>query len=166
MRKMSVKKTGTGLTSAVAIATFVAMRQFAVVNEVIMAYKTKLSNFELEVMQFIWDAGEIVAPDVHKLISANRKVSYSALKTIFDRLEEKGAIRRVRTYGRTILWGAAIQREDVAGSLVSDFMTRIFGGKVRPLMSHVLQKEDLTMDDISYLEALLEARKKDLEAGE
>ncbi|MDJ0835466.1 MAG: BlaI/MecI/CopY family transcriptional regulator [Acidobacteriota bacterium] len=130
-----------------------------------MPKKIKLSNFELEVMQCIWDNGEIIAPDVHKLIAANRKISYSSVKTIFDRLEEKGAIRRVRTYGRTILWAAAIQKEDVAGSLVADFMDRMFGGKVRPLMSHVLQKEDLTMDDISYLEGLLEERKKDLEAG-
>ena len=127
-----------------------------------MPNKIKLSNFELEVMQCIWDAGEVIAPDVHKTIAANRKISYSAVKTIFDRLEEKDAIRRVRTYGRTILWTAAIQKEDVAGTLVSDFMNRIFGGKVRPLMSHVLQKEDLTMDDISYLEDLLEERKKDL----
>ena len=131
-----------------------------------MPQKIKLSNFELEVMQCIWDAGEAIAPDVHKSISATRKVSYSAVKTIFDRLEEKGAIRRVRTYGRTILWAAAVQKEDIAGSLVTDFLGRIFGGKVRPLMSHVLQKEDLTMDDISYLENLLEERKKDLEAGE
>ena len=124
--------------------------------------KVNLTDFELEVMQIFWSMGEAIAPDIHKKIAEERKVSYSAVKTIIDRLEEKAAVHRVRTYGRTILYAPSIAKKDMAGTLVRDFLGKMFGGRVRPLMSHLVAKEDLSLDDIAYLEDLIEQRKQEI----
>ena len=65
----------------------------------------KLSNFELEVMRLIWRDKEVIVPELHKELEQEKKLSYSTFKTIVDRLEQKGAKERIRTYGRTIFYG-------------------------------------------------------------
>ena len=123
----------------------------------------KLSKFEQEVMEVVWEEGEVVVPDVHRKISEKRNISYSSVKTMFDRLEEKGAVKRIRNYGRTILYGANVTQEDRARSLVKDFMKQVFEGSVRPLVSHALADETLNAADIDYLEQLVAQKKRDLE---
>lgn len=123
----------------------------------------KLSDFELEVMQIMWEKGPMIATEVHEIIAAKRKVAYSTVKTIIDRLEEKGAVRRARTYGRTILYETVIAREDLTKPLVRSFIDKLFRGNIRPLFSHVLKNDDVTLEDIAYLESMLATKRKDLE---
>jgi BlaI family penicillinase repressor len=121
-----------------------------------------LSNFELEVMRLIWRDKEVIVPELHKELSQERDLSYSTVKTIVDRLEEKGAITRLRTYGRTILYGPAIAEKLLAKPLVNDLMRRLFGGEARPLISHLLKDENLSLDDLAYLEEVIAKKRQGL----
>ena len=123
----------------------------------------KLSDFEMEVMQVIWGEGECVAPDIHRKILEERDVSYYSVKTIIDRLEEKGAVQRLRTYGRTILYGPLVDREEVTGPVVRRFIKRMFAGKALPLISHVLADEELSDKDLDRLEAMVARKRKQRE---
>ena len=123
----------------------------------------KLSDFELEVMQIMWTDGPMIATEVHQAIAEKRKVAYSTVKTIIDRLEEKGAVRRNRTYGRTILYESVIEKEDLAKPMVHSFIDKLFMGNVRPLFSHVLKEEEVTLDDVAYLESILANKRLELE---
>ena len=122
-----------------------------------------LSNFELEVMRLIWRDKEVIVPDLHKELEAERGISYSTVKTIVDRLEAKGALTRIRTYGRTILYGAKIHEHDLAQPMVSDLIRRLFGGKTLPMFIHLLEDKNLSLADLTYLEEMIAARKKLLE---
>lgn len=123
----------------------------------------KLSDFELEVMQIIWKEHAITAPEVHQQIAAERQVSYSAVKTIIDRLEEKGAVKRARKYGRTILYEAVVKKEQLSKPMVRSFIDKLFGGNVRPLFNHALAEENLSLDDIAYLEKMLQEKRAAME---
>ncbi len=122
----------------------------------------KLSDFELEVMQVVWANQPAVAMDVHRVILGRRPVAYSTVKTIIDRLEGKGALQRVLSSGRNILYKAAISREQLTKPMVHSFINKLFKGNLRPLFNHVLSQEKLTLDDITYLEGMIADRKKDL----
>jgi BlaI family penicillinase repressor len=122
-----------------------------------------LSNFELEVMRLIWRDKEVIVPDLHKELEQDRELSYSTVKTIVDRLEEKGAIKRIRTYGRTILYGPLIQEKILAKPMVQDLLRRVFGGDARPMISHLLKDENLSLDDLVYLEEVIAKKRKGME---
>ena len=123
-----------------------------------------LSNFELEVMRLIWRDKEVIVPDLHRELAEERDITYSTVKTIVDRLEEKGAITRLRTYGRTILYGPAIAEKSLAKPLVNDLLRRLFGGEARPFISHLLKDENLSLDDLSYLEEVIAKKRQGLKA--
>lgn len=59
----------------------------------------KLSDFELEVMQIMWTDGPMIATEVHQAIAEKRKVAYSTVKTIIDRLEEKERLEETEPTG-------------------------------------------------------------------
>ena len=121
----------------------------------------KLSDFELEVMQVIWD-GKETAPEIHRTIEKRRKVAYSTVKTIIDRLEDKGAVQRVKQYGRTILYAPLIARENYSKPMVKSFINNLFHGNVRPLLNHIFQEEELSLEDVSYIEGILNEKRKEL----
>jgi len=122
----------------------------------------ELSDFELEVMQLFWSNPETTAPEIHQIITSKRTVSYSAVKTIIDRLERKGALNRSRKEGRTIFYTPSVERNQLRKPMIKDFINRVFLGKSKPLVAHILQEESLSLEDISYLESLLKKRKKEL----
>lgn len=114
-----------------------------------------LSEFELEVMQLFWTHGELSAPRAHELVSSERPVTYSTVKTIIDRLEKKEALQRVEQHGRTIIYAAAIEREAVQKPLVRDFVSRVFGGDRSPLFSYLMDQDELSDNEIEAIQKLI-----------
>jgi BlaI family penicillinase repressor len=87
----------------------------------------RLSEFELDVMNHFWSDRELSAPELFERMGPERGVAYSTVKTIVDRLEQKGAIERVANRGRTIVYSPTIKRERVRKPLVKTFLRRFFG---------------------------------------
>jgi len=115
----------------------------------------RLSEFELDVMAHFWSDRELSAPELFQRIGPARGVAYSTVKTIVDRLEEKGAIERVANRGRTIFYAPLIKRERVRKPLVKTFLRRLFGNDLRPLFAQLLQDEKLSQEELEYLRRLV-----------
>ena len=119
----------------------------------------RLSEFELDVLAHFWEDGELSAPALFERMGNRRGVTYSTIKTIIDRLEAKGAIRRTDNSGRTILYGPAVSQASVRKPLVKTFVRRMFGNDLRPLFAQLLRDEKLSDEDVEYLKALIKERK-------
>jgi len=99
------------------------------------------------------------AVDVHREIKEIRDVSYSTVKTIIDRLEQKSALTRAEKQGRTIFYTAAIEPSQVSKPMIKGFLRRLFSGKPQQLIAQLIQDEELTNDDIATLEKMLASKK-------
>lgn len=119
----------------------------------------KLSDFELDVMQYFWDQPQASAKEIHEKVSVYKPVAYNTLKTIVDRLEEKKAIRRIGKDGRSIIFEAAISREALTPSVLPNFVKRFFGGKPSNLITHLVDDDQLSDSDIEYLQAYIDKKK-------
>jgi BlaI family penicillinase repressor len=126
-----------------------------------MAMKTdiKLSEFELDVMNIFWQAGKASAPEVHERIKFDKDVSYSTVKTIIDRLEQKTALTRADQQGRTIYYAPAIEREALSTPLLKGFLKRMFAGDPHKMVAQLLANEQLNNSEIEQLEKMLAAQK-------
>lgn len=124
-----------------------------------MVPKMKLSEFELDVMQLYWERGAASAPEIHLLIEKHRMASYSTVKTIIDRLEEKKALKRSRQDGRTIYYEPAIDRKAISGALLKKFLRRLFGGNHAELIVELLGDRDLSSKELDYIQKVIEERK-------
>ena len=119
----------------------------------------RLSQLELEVLQEIWSRDTATAPEVHAALGSHRELSYSAVKTIFDRLERKGAIRREGRVGRTIVYASTVARDRLRTKLVRDFLSRLFPhGDRTPLFNALIRDAELTPEEVRYLRDLLKEK--------
>lgn len=121
----------------------------------------RLSDFELDLMAHFWRDGQLSAPELFERLGPERGVSYSTVKTIVDRLEEKGAIKRVATKGRVIFYAPAVKQEKVRKPLVKSFLRRLFGDDLRPLFAQLLREERLSDEELEYVRKLVEERRKE-----
>jgi BlaI family penicillinase repressor len=116
----------------------------------------RLSDFEIDVLTRFWDHERLSAPELFREMGESRGVTYSTIKTIVDRLEDKGAIRRVDNEGKTIIYSATVSRERVRKPLVDSFVKRMFGEDRRPLFAQLLREEKLSEDEIDFLRQLVD----------
>ncbi len=58
-----------------------------------MAYK-EISNLELEIMDIVWEEGEVSIRDVLEKQSSKKLLAYNTIGTILQRLEQKGFVKK------------------------------------------------------------------------
>jgi predicted transcriptional regulator len=81
-----------------------------------------LSPAQLEIMEIIWDKGEVAAVEVRQLLAGGRELARETVRTMLERMEAKGWLKH-RVVGRTFFgsWaqngiGPLLTSEEVPGS--------------------------------------------------
>jgi predicted transcriptional regulator len=114
----------------------------------------KLARLELRIMEALWNQGRLSVREILETFPEKERPAYSTIQTTVYRLEEKGAVRRLRKIGNAHIFDAVISREDAGGRLVDDLLC-LFGGNPRFVMAHMVEAGKLTMTDIREAEKLL-----------
>ena len=81
------------------------------------------------------------------------------LKTLLSRLAAKAVVGTERD-GRRFLYSPLVERDDYLTGVSRNFVDRLFGGKVMPLVAHLAEADELSADDIREIEELLRELKK------
>src|SRR5947207_8638801 len=116
-----------------------------------MKKTTRLSRFELEILEFLWKMGESSVRELQEAIPRDSRPAYTTVQTIVQRLEQKGALRRSRKVGNALMFQATITRKSVYRRLIDELL-EVFGGSAQPLVAHLLESGKLTLEDIKALE--------------
>ena len=117
--------------------------------------EAKLSRPELEVMEELWKHGRLAIREIQESFPERHRPPYTSIQTIVYRLEEKGAVRRVRKIGNAHIFEAAISRQEVSGRFIDDLLS-LFGGRAQTVMAHLVESGKLTRADIRETEKLID----------
>jgi len=115
----------------------------------------KLTKFELEVMEALWALGSGSVREVQERLPEGKRPAYTTVQTIVYRLEEKGAVRRVKKIGNAHIFEPVVTRKAAARRIVDDLLA-FFGGSPRTLMAQLVEAGRLTLDDLREAELTLE----------
>ena len=118
----------------------------------VRAKSVKLSKFELGLMEVLWRVGKASIREIQEQLPENKRPAYTTVQTMVNRLEEKGAVRRVRKIGNAHIYEPTISRQAAHRRLIQDFL-ELFGGSAQPLMAHLLETGKLTLEDVRALES-------------
>lgn len=120
----------------------------------------KLTKIELELMNILWNAGQLSVREIQEKLPEKKRPAYTTVQTVIYRLEEKGAVRRVKKIGNAHVFEAAVERGAVQRRLINELLD-LFGGSVEPIMAHLVDIGKLTLEDVRDLERSLEEMEKD-----
>jgi len=115
----------------------------------------KLTQPELEVMEEFWKHGRLSIREIQESYPEPDRPPYTSIQTIVYRLEEKGAVRRVRKIGNAHIFEAVASRQEVSGRFIDDLLG-LFGGRTQTVMAHLVESGKLTRADIRDAEKLID----------
>jgi predicted transcriptional regulator len=114
----------------------------------------KLTKLELEIMGALWALGSASVREIQELLPERKRPAYTTVQTIIYRLEEKGAVRRVKKIGNAHIFEAVVTRKAAHGRLIDELL-HVFGGSPRLLMAQLVETGRLTLDDVREVENTL-----------
>ena len=125
--------------------------------------KARLSKAETRILEQYWKLGTRSVREILESLPEDERVAYTTVQTLVYRLEQKGALRRVKKIGNAQLFEPAIDRQQFRNGLVRDLL-ELFGGSPRLLVSNLLETGTLTLKDLKRLQAAA-PRKRTRSAG-
>jgi predicted transcriptional regulator len=120
----------------------------------------RISRFELQLLEKLWDLGPCSVREVQESLPEEDRPAYTTVQTMIYRLEEKGAVCRVKKIGNAHVFEAVLTRQAVHHRLIGDLLS-LFGGSAAPVMSHLVETGKLTLADVKELEKRITALEKD-----
>lgn len=119
-----------------------------------MASLPDLSRFELQCLRSLWSLGDASIRDVHGTLE--RAPSYSTVKKIIERLEEKGAVERVRRDGKAWVYRSTVKPRAMIRKEIRRLLDSLFNGEAAPLVAHLADMDELSLDDLREIERTVE----------
>lgn len=114
----------------------------------------KLTPLEMQIMDALWTHGASSVREIQERFPERDRPAYTTVQTMVYRLEAKKAIRRVKKIGNAHIFDAAISRNAAQRRLIDDLL-RFFGGRSQPVMAHLIESGNLTLDDVKEAEQTL-----------
>lgn len=116
----------------------------------------KLSDAEWKVMRTVWQRPGCTVREVLAALEGGTEWSYSTVKTLLARLEEKGAVEVDRAEASS-RYRSVVSEKDARKSALRGFLERTFDGTVGALVHHLVAEEKLSPRELAELKALLDA---------
>ena len=113
----------------------------------------RLTKAEEEIMQIIWRLGRCTVRDIRDYIKnelGQAEPPHSTVSTIVRILEDKAFLGH-KAYGRTYEYFSLVSQEEYSGQRLRKLVGDYFGGSMNRLVSFLVKREDLSLNELSEL---------------
>src|SRR5438046_3228257 len=114
--------------------------------------KARFTKAETRNLEQFWKLGTSSVREVLDSLPEDERVAYTTVQTLVYRLEQKGALRKVKKIGNAQLFQAAIDQGEHRRRLVRDLLD-LFGGSPRLLVSNLLETRTITLKELRALQS-------------
>ena len=111
----------------------------------------RLSKAETRILEQFWELGTCSVREILDSLADEERVAYTTVQTLVYRLEQKGALRKVKKIGNAQLFEPVIGPTEYRSGLVRDLLD-LFGGSPRLLVSNLLETGTITLKDLKSLQ--------------
>jgi len=116
--------------------------------------KRKLTKFELRIMETLWIRGIASIREIQESFPEKGRPAYTTVQTMVYRLENKRAVRGVQKVGTFHVFEATVSRDSAQRKLIDDLLA-LFGGRIQPVIAHLIESGKLTRLDVKEAEKAL-----------
>ena len=118
-----------------------------------------LTGQELEIMKIVWQLGTATVREVYEELLKSRKIAYTTVMTMMGILEQKGRLRKTQR-DRAYVYSPTEPQGQVVGSMVQEFVKRVFDGSAKPLLVHLAEKKKISQKELDEVGELLKRQRR------
>jgi len=119
----------------------------------------RLGDLQLRIMQVLWKQKEGSVADVHAALGRESDLAYTTVATMLRKMDARGLVAH-REEGRSFVYTAKVQAEDVSRSMADHWVDRLFAGSLSDAVNHLLTTREVSQAELRKLEKLIAERKK------
>lgn len=125
----------------------------------------ELTKAEEQVMQAIWKVGQGFANEIFSSVNEMRRtrenaveseVAYNTVLTMVRILEQKGFVGH-ETFNRSNRYYPVVSREEYMQQQLKGFAARYFGSSARAMVSFLVDKQEVSLEDLEAITKELES---------
>lgn len=121
-----------------------------------MKFVPRISDTEWEIMRIVWLKNPVTANEVvEQLTTADPGWHPKTVRTLLARLVQKQALGYTAR-GRTYVYSPLVSELDCVATASESFLDRVFGGSLKPMLAHFVERRKLTAKELAELKDLLE----------
>jgi BlaI family penicillinase repressor len=121
--------------------------------------KSTLTGQELEIMKEVWRLESATVRQVYEALLERRRIAYTTVMTMLNILEHKGFLKK-RQEERAYIYSPTQPQKQVVGSMVREFVNRVFNGSAEPLLLHLVEDQHLTEKDLEEIRKSIRSSRK------
>lgn len=110
-------------------------------------------------MKLVWRLNTATVRQVYEELLKQRQIAYTSVMTMMNILEQKKFLIK-RQDERAFVYLPAQPQKQVLGSMVREFIQRVFNGSAEPLLAHLVEDEQLTERDLAEIRHLIKSSRK------
>ena len=116
----------------------------------------RISETEWEVMKVIWAQAPCAAEQIiERLTRIDPTWHPKTVKAFLTRLVKKGVLG-FRKEGRAYVYRPLVREGACVAAASESFLERVFGGSLKPMLAHFVERKKLSPDEVHELRELLE----------
>jgi BlaI family penicillinase repressor len=114
----------------------------------------ELSRLEMISLRKLWSLGDATARELLEQLPGDH--GYSTVRKILERLEEKGAVEKIRLEGKAWVYRSTVSASAMIRKEIRRLLDTFFDGSAAPLVAHLADMDAVSLDDIRELEKNLD----------
>ncbi|KUG26940.1 transcriptional repressor, blai/meci family [hydrocarbon metagenome] len=109
---------------------------------------------ELEILQILWEKGEVTVKEVNEDINKRKETGYTTTLKTMQIMFEKGLVERKKD-GRSHIYSATIKKEKTQQLLLDKILDTAFGGSASKLVMQALGNKKTTKEELQEIKELI-----------
>ena len=118
----------------------------------------KLTKSELLIMQTLWEIGACTVRAIHEEITKTKKIGYTSTLKTMQLMYQKGLLKK-DTSTVAHIYEPNIERTQVQGSLLNDFLKRTYSGNASNMILQALGNEKISDQELQAIDDFLKKMK-------
>ena len=125
----------------------------------------RLTPLETMIMKALWEASPASVRQVQQRLESVKPMAYNTVLTMMRILRDKGFVTSQRD-GRTDLYDPVVSREHMGQRSYREAAESFFAGSAQALVSHLLNGEELSEEELKTLRGEINQRLKTQRKGD
>lgn len=119
----------------------------------------RLGDLQLKIMKVLWSRPEATVTEVQEAVSGGDDLAYTTMATMLRKMEERGLVAH-RNEGRSYVYRARANADEVTRSMADHLVDRLFEGSLAGAVNHLLSTREVSREELAQLERLIAERKR------
>lgn len=118
---------------------------------------TQPSEFELQILGVLWENGPLTVRQVMEHLTDGKTRAYTSVLSVMQVMHKKGLIKTQRKRaGLAHVYEPKVAREAVVSPMLKGLVDRVFGGRTRDVVQHLLDNDSVDQNEIDQLRSMLD----------